>query len=141
MTISAEYRNSRTLTLNTSAGQIVEAGQTGLKFGLGYKIIGFNTVLKMKGSGHGISNDLTLNADFNLSETQALIRRIETAYTQATSGTRSLNINVMANYVMSRRLTIGAFFDHQVNTPIVSSTAFPTSSTSFGINFNLSLAR
>ncbi|MDE6556272.1 MAG: cell surface protein SprA, partial [Duncaniella sp.] len=141
MTISAEYRDSRTLTLNSSAGQIVEANQTALKFGLGYKIVGFNTVLKMKGSGHGISNDLTLNADFQLSETQALIRRIETAYTQATSGTRALNINVMANYVMSRRLTIGAFFDHQVNTPIVSSTSYPTSSTSFGFNLNLSLAR
>ena len=42
---------------------------------------------------------------------------------------------------MSRRLTIGAFFDHQVNTPIVSSSSYPTTNTSFGFNFNLSLAR
>ena len=141
LTLSAEYRDSRTLTLNTSAGQIVEANQRGMTFGLGYKIIGFNTVLKMKGSGRGISNDLTLNADFNFAETQALIRRIETAYTQATSGTRSLTLNFTASYVMSRRLTLGAYFDHQVNTPIVSSTSYPTTNTSFGFNINLSLAR
>jgi len=141
MTVSAEYRDSRTLTLNTSAGQVVEANQRGITVGLGYKIIGFNTVLKMKGSGRGISNDLTINGDFSFAETQALIRRIETAYTQATSGTRTININLAANYIMSRRLTIGAFFDHQINTPIVSSTAYPTTNTSFGINLNLSLAR
>mgnify|MGYP001029667165 CR=1 FL=1 len=141
MTISADYRDSRTLTLNTSAGQVVEANQRGLTIGLGYKIIGFNTVLKMKGSGRGISNDLTLNADFAFSETQALIRRIETAYTQPTSGTRSLTMNFTASYIMSRRLTLGAFFDHQINTPIVSSTSYPTANTSFGFNLNLSLAR
>lgn len=141
MTLSAEYRDSRTLTLNTSAGQIVEANQRGMTFGLGYKIIGFNTVLKMKGTGRGISNDLTVNGDFSFAETQALIRRIESAYTQATSGMRTLAFKLTASYIMSRRLTIGAFFDHQITTPIVSSTAYPTTSTSFGFNINLSLAR
>ena len=141
LTLSAEYRDARTLTLNTSAGQVVEANQRGLTIGLGYKIVGFNTVLKMKGTGHGISNDLTINGDFSFSETQALIRRIETAYTQATSGTRTISFNLAANYIMSRRLTIGAFFDHQINTPIVSSTSYPTTNSSFGINLNLSLAR
>lgn len=141
MTINAEYRDSRTLTLNTSAGQIVEASQRGITAGIGYKIVGFNTVLKMKGSQTGVSNDLNINADFSLSQTSALIRRIETAYTQATSGTRTININVAANYVMSKRLTVGAFFDHQINTPLVSSTAYPTTNTSFGLSFNLSLAR
>lgn len=141
MTINAEYRDSRTLTLNTSAGQVVEATQRGITAGIGYKIVGFNTVLKMKGSQQGISNDLTINADFSLSETSALIRRIETAYTQATNGTRTININVAANYILSKRLTIGAFFDHQINTPLVSSTAYPTTNTSFGFSFNLSLMR
>lgn len=141
MTFSAEYRDSRTLTLNTSAGQIVEANQRGMTFGIGYKVIGFNTVLKMKGSGVGISNDLTVNGDFSFAETQALIRRIESAYTQATSGMRTLAFKLTASYIMSRRLTIGAFFDHQITTPIVSSTSYPTTSTSFGLNINLSLAR
>lgn len=141
MKFNAEYRNGRTLTLNSDAGQLVEAQNKGLIIGVGYKIVGFNTILKMRGSGHGISNDLTLQADFSLQENQALIRRIESAYTQATSGTRTLGINFSANYVMSRRVSIAAFFDHQVNTPLISSSAFPTTNSSYGLTFNLSLTR
>ncbi|MDE7033200.1 MAG: hypothetical protein K2O79_08355, partial [Muribaculaceae bacterium] len=60
---NAEYRDQRTLTLNSSAGQVVEATTKGLTVGVGYKIVGFNTVLKMKGSALGVSNDTTRHAD------------------------------------------------------------------------------
>ncbi len=141
MTFNAEYRDSRTLTLNTSAGQVVEGTSHGITAGFGYKIIGFNSVLKMKGSAQGISNDLSLNADFSLQQNTALIRRIETGYTQATTGSRTVTMNFTANYIMSRRLTLALFFDHQINTPLVSSSAYPTTNTSFGVTFNLSLSR
>lgn len=141
LTLNAEWRNTRTLTLNTSAGQVVESTTNGITAGLGYKIIGFNTVLKMRGSQQGISNDLTVNADFSYQLNQALIRRIETAYTQATSGTRTVGLNLAANYILSRRLTLGLFFEHHINTPIVSTNAYPVTDTSFGVNFNLNLAR
>ncbi len=139
--VNAEYRDQRTLSLNTSAGQVVEAAQRGITIGAGYKIVGFNTVLKMKGSQTGVSNDLTLNADFSFQHNSALIRRIEENYTQPTSGTNSLNINFTASYILSKRLTVSAFFDHQVNTPIVTTGSYPTTSSSYGISFNLSLAR
>ena len=141
ISVNVEYRDSRTLTLNTSAGQIVEANQKGLTIGAGYKIVGFNTFLKMKGSQTGVSNDLTLNADISLQNTQSLVRRVEGNYTQATNGTKTLNINFTASYVLSKRLTIAAFFDHQVNTPLVTTSAFPTTNSSYGLTFNLSLAR
>ena len=137
---NAEYRDGRTLTLNSSAGQVVEATNKSITVGAGYKIVGFNSVLKMKKST-GVSNDLTLNADFSLQQSQALIRNIENNYTQATNGTRSIAINFTANYVMSKRLTIGAYFDHQINTPLVSSSSYPTTNSSYGISLNLSLAR
>ncbi len=138
---NAEYRDQRTLTLNSAAGQVVEATSRGLKFGLGYKIVGFNTVLKLKGSQQGISNDLTVNAEVGLQHNQALIRRIETAYTQPTSGTNTFNINFTASYILSRRITLSAYFDHQVNSPIVTTSSYPTTSTSYGLSMNLSLAR
>lgn len=141
MQIKAEYRDQRTVTLNSAAGQVVEAASKGMTFGLGYKIVGFNTVLKMRGSGTGVSNDLTLNADVSIQNNQALIRRIEGAYTQPTSGTRTFGLNFTAQYILSKRLTISAYFDHQVNTPIVTTSSYPTTNTSYGLNFNLSLAR
>ncbi len=139
--LNAEYRDQRTLTLNSSAGQIVEAITKGLTFSAGYKIVGFNTVLKMKGSQQGISNDLTVNAEFSYQNQQALIRKIENAYTQPTSGTKTVNMALTANYVVSRRLTIGAFFDYRINTPLVTTSSYPTTNSSYGITFNLNLAR
>ncbi len=141
MTISMEYRDQRTLTLNTSAGQIVESTSKGLTAGLGYKITNFNTVLKWKGTQQGVSHDLTINGDFSFQENQALIRRIEGAYTQATSGTRTFTFNLSASYILSKKMTMGMYLEHQVNTPIVSSTAYPTTNTSYGVSFNLSLGR
>lgn len=141
MTFGAEWRDQRTLTLNTSAGQVVEATTNGLTLSAGYKIVGFNTFLKLKNTQTGISNDLTLNAEFSWQDTHALIRKIETAYTQATSGTRTLSVNFTANYILSKRFTIGAYFDHQVNTPLVTNSSYPTTDTAYGIILNLSLAR
>ena len=141
ITFNAEYRDSRTLTLNSSAGQVVEASSKSFVIGAGYKIANFNSVLKIKGKQTGVSNDLTLNFDFTLSNNTALIRKILERTTQATSGTRTMSINFTANYVVSKKITVGAFFDHQVNTPLVSSTSYPTTNTNFGISFNLTLAK
>ena len=136
-----EYRDQRTLTLNSAAGQVVEASSRGITIGAGYKIVGFNTVLKMKGSQTGVSNDLTLNADFSFQNNQALMRRIEGNYTQPTSGTNTININFTASYILSKRLTLSAYFDHQVNSPIVTTSAYPTTNSSYGVSLNLNLAR
>lgn len=141
MTFNLEYRDSRTLSLNASAGQIVEATSKQVTVGAGYKIANFNKILKMGSSQGGVSNDLTMNLDFSFSNNQSLIRKIETAFTQAQNGTQTLSINFTAQYVLSRRLTLGAFFDHQVNTPLVSNSSYPTSNTNYGISVNMSLAR
>jgi cell surface protein SprA len=139
--LNVEYRDQRTLTLNSSAAQLVEATQRGITVGGGYKIVGFNTFLKMKGSQQGISNDLTLNTEVSFQNTQALMRKIENNYTQATSGTRTLNINFTASYVMSKKITLSAYFDHQVNTPLVTTSSYPTTNTSYGVSINMSLTR
>jgi cell surface protein SprA len=138
---NVEYRDQRTLTLNSSAGQLVEATQRGITVGAGYKIVGFNTFLKMRGSQQGISNDLTLNADVSFQNTQALMRKIADNYTQPTSGTRTFNLNVTASYVLSKKVTLSAYVDHQVNTPIVTTSSYPTTNSSYGISINMSLAR
>ena len=141
LNVNAEYRDSRTLNLNSSAGQIVETSSKQITVGAGYKIANFNSILKLGTKQAGVSNDLSLNLDFSLSNNQSLIRRIETAYTQATQGTQTLSINFMASYVVSKRITLSAFFDHQVNTPLVSSAAYPTSNSNYGVAVNVNLAR
>ena len=110
ITFNAEYRDARTLSLNSSAGQLVETSTKSFVIGAGYKIANFNTVLKMKNRQKGVSNDLTLNLDFQINNNTALIRKILDGTAQPTSGTRTLGINFTANYVMSKRVTVGAYF-------------------------------
>ena len=141
MTINAEYRDARTLTLNTSAGQIVEATSKQLTVGLGYKIANFNKIIKIGSRQGNVNNDLSLNLDFSFAQNQGLIRKIETAYTQATNGSQTISLNFMASYTLSKRVTMSAFFDHQINKPLVTNASFPTTNSNYGISFNLSLAR
>ncbi len=141
LSFNAEYRDARTLNLNSSAGQIVETTSKQFQIGAGYKIANFNKILKIGGRQGGVSNDLSINLDLSLSNNQSLIRRIETAFTQATQGTQTFSINFMASYILSKRVTLNAFFDHQANTPLVSNTSYPTSNSSYGVSVNVSLAR
>jgi hypothetical protein len=71
----------------------------------------------------------------------ALIRKIEFNTAQATNGTRTWNINFTANYVVSKRITMGAYFDYQTNTPLVSTSAYPTTSSNYGLSINMSLVK
>ncbi len=141
LTLNAEYRDSRTLSLNTSAGQLVEAYSRQFTVAVGYKIIGFNKILKLGKSQKTFSNDLSLRLDLSTSSNSSLIRRIETAYTQATAGSRTFALSLMATYTLSRNLSLSAFFDHQANTPLVSQSAYPTTNTNYGLSVNLGLAR
>lgn len=141
LTFNAEYRDSRTLNLNSSAGQVVETTSRQIQVGAGYKIANFNKILKLGSKQGGVSNDLSLNLDLSFANNQSLIRRIETAYTQATQGTQTFSINFMASYILSKRITLNAFFDHQTNTPLVSNSSYPTSNSNYGVSVNVSLAR
>ena len=138
---NVEYRDSRTLTLNASAGQLVEATSKQFTIGAGYKITDFNTVLKIGGKQGGVSNDLSLNLDLSFANNQSLIRKIETAFTQAQNGAKTWSLNFTASYILSKRVTLSMYLDHQVNTPLVSNSSYPTSNTNCGIAVNMSLAR
>ena len=42
---------------------------------------------------------------------------------------------------MSKNVTLSAYFDHQVNKPIVTTSSYPTTNSSYGISLNINLAR
>ena len=109
VTLNAEYRDARTLNLNSPAGQIVETSSKQISVGAGWKIADFNKIIKIGGKQGGVSNDLSVNLDFAFSNNLSLIRRIESAYTQATQGTQTFSVNFMASYQLSRKVTISAF--------------------------------
>ena len=72
---------------------------------------------------------------------QSLIRKIEDQFTQATSGNIAKTIQFSADYGLSRALTLRAFYDLQINEPIVSTSSYPTSNSNYGISLRFSLAQ
>ena len=141
ISLNAQYDDQRTLTLNSSAGQLVEGSTKSFTLGGSYKIANFNQVLKIKTKQQNVNNDLTFNLNVKMSSNTALIRKIETNTAQATSGTRTWSVNFTANYVVSKRITMGAYFDYQTNTPLVSTSSYPTTNSNYGLSINMSLVK
>lgn len=140
VTVRADYSTTRNLSLNTTSYQLVEALSKKVTIGLGYKYAEFNKVLKMKKT-RDFSNDLTVRLDFSYNKMQSLIRKIDTQLTQATSGNIAKTISFSADYGLSRALTVRAFYDIQINEPLISSASYPTSNSNYGISLRFSLAQ
>ena len=81
------------------------------------------------------SNDLTVRLDFSFNKMQSLIRKIDTQLTQATSGNIAKTISFSADYGLSRALTVRAFYDIQINEPLISSASYPTSNSNYRYQF------
>jgi len=141
MSLKMEMRNTRNVSLNIPS-RIVELNSDDYVVGIGYKLTEFNKVLKMrKSGGAGFSNDLTISADFSYKRMISMIRTIQDAFTQGTSGDAQTGIKISADYNLSKMLTLQAFFDRASSQPLVSTTAFPFSKSSFGIDMKLKLSR
>ena len=141
ITLNVQYDDQRTLTMNSAAGQLVEAASKSFTLGGSYKIANFNKVLKLKTQQQNVNNDLTFNLNVKMSNNTALIRKIELNTAQPTSGTRTWSMNFTANYVVSKRISLGAYFDYQNNFPLVSTSAYPTSSSNYGLTITMSLVK
>ncbi|MDD4514806.1 cell surface protein SprA [Massilibacteroides sp.] len=140
ITSKLEYRKIRNLSLNLSSYQIVEALTNEFIVGVGYKLTEFNKVLNMKKT-ENFSNDLTIRLDFSHRRIQSLIRKIEDGLTQPTTGNIAKTLQFSADYGFSRSLTLRAFYDLQINEPLVSSTTYPTSNSNYGVTVRFSLSQ
>ncbi|WP_029904487.1 cell surface protein SprA [Prevotella sp. 10(H)] len=140
MTINARYNNARTLTLNMSSYQIIESLQKEFVLGFGYRINEFNRLIGLTPkTARQFNNDLNIKADVSHRTVEALLRKIEENFTQATSGTTIVTLKLSADYAMSRSLTLRAFYDRILNKPLISSSSYPTTNSNFGISLKFIL--
>jgi hypothetical protein len=89
----------------------------------------------------GVNHDLNLRLDFSLRKQAAITRDIATMTSAANSGNTALKISFMADYTLSRLLTLSAYYDRQTNTPLLSASSYPTTTHDFGISMKFSLTR
>ena len=163
ITLKAEYRKTRTLSLSTTSVQINEGRSNDWVLGMGYKISDFKLfgggtsrkIKKAQGGKNssntsqtsstskkgGVNHDLNLRLDITLRDQAAITRDIASRTSAASSGNSALKISFMADYTLSRLLTMSFYYDRQTNTPLLSSSSYPTTTRDFGLSMKFSLTR
>ena len=53
----------------------------------------------------------------------------------------ALKFSFAADYTLSRMLTLSAYYNRQTNTPLLSSSSYPTTTRDFGLSMKFSLTR
>jgi len=141
MTAKFEYRKQRNLALNVNSVQLTEGHTNEFVIGWGYTIKDLNLFYKLKdGQQKKVSNDLKLSVDVSYKDIKTLLRKVEENVTQASSGNKVLGIKFAADYVLSSKINLRLYYDHQGTTPLISS-SYPVSSDDVGISIKLMLTR
>jgi cell surface protein SprA len=135
-----EYRKQRNISLNVTSVQISEGHTDEFVIGAGYTIKDLSFIAKTKAGQKKVSNDLKLNVDVSYKDIKTLLRKVEENITQASSGNKVFGIKVSADYVLSQKINLQLFYDHQGTTPLISS-SYPIKADNFGINIKLMLTR
>ena len=163
MTLKGEYRQTRVLNLSMTSVQLNEALSKDWVIGMGYRINNFSLFeggarkLKAKtGAGNkkdnrnatansqqmrGTNHDLNLRLDFSFRKQAAIVRDIATMTSSASSGNNALKLSFSADYTFSKLLTMSFYYDRQTNTPLLSSSSYPTTTQDFGLSIKFSLTR
>ena len=136
-----EYRKQRNISLNVNSVQITEGHTDEFVIGAGYTIKDLSFIAKNRDGGQKkVSNDLKINVDVSYKDIKTLLRKVEEDLTQASSGNKVLGIKISADYVLSQKINLQFFYDHQGTTPLISS-SYPIKSDNVGVNIKLMLTR
>jgi cell surface protein SprA len=164
LTCKFEYRQTRVLSLSMTSIQINEALSKDWVVGAGYKINNFklfgtgskrkvksskkknddennNNSSSSRNNSRGVNNDLNLRLDLSYRQQAAISRDIATRTSSASSGNNAFKLSFTADYTLSRLLSLSFYYDMQTNTPLLSSSSYPTTTYDFGFNVKLSLTR
>ena len=89
----------------------------------------------------GFNTDLNLRLDLSFRKQAAICRDIASMTSSASSGNSAFKLSFAADYTLSRLLTMSFYYDRQTNTPLLSSSSYPTTTQDFGLSLKFSLTR
>ena len=162
MTLKGEYRQTRVMNLSMTSIQLNEAVSKDWVIGMGYRMNNFHLfgmggkrkAVKSKGkdsadkqknssnsNSYGTNHDLNLRLDFSFRKQAAIVRDIASMMSSASSGNNALKLSFSADYTLSKMLTMSFYYDRQTNTPLLSSSSYPTTTQDFGLSIKFSLTR
>lgn len=164
LTAKVEYRSTRNISLSMTSVQINEATSHDWVVGMGYKINDFSffggkparkvkttknnknntnnkTTNNKNNAKGGLNHDLNLRLDLSYRKQADISRDIASMTSSASSGNTAFKLSFSADYTMSRLLTMSFYYDRQTNTPLLSSSSYPTTTQDFGLSLKFSLTR
>ena len=160
LTAKLEYRSTRVMSLSMTSVQLNEATSHDWVVGAGYKINNFNLFgtknhRKVKSNNKEDDNkqqtstsrrnstdtghNLDLRLDLSYRKQANITRDIATMSSSASSGNTAFKLSFSADYTLSRMLTMSLYYDQQTNTPLLSSSSYPTTTRDFGLSIKFSL--
>ena len=163
LTCKLEYRKTRVLSLSMTSIQVNEAVSNDWVVGMSYKINNFklfgggrrrrvrssnagrqnnnSSSTSSTARGSGFNTDLNLRLDLSYRKQASICRDIATMTSSASSGNTAFKLSFSADYTLSRLLTMSFYYDRQTNTPLLSSSSYPTTTQDFGLSLKFSLTR
>ena len=171
MTLKAEYKTTRVLTLSTTSVQINEATSRDWVIGWGYKWQNFrlfgrknhravksnkkndaedgdnknnanqNNNKNSNNAKGQINHDLNLRCDFSYRQQASISRDIASRTSSASSGNTAFKLSFTADYTLSKLISLGFYYNMQKNIPLLSSSSYPTTTQDFGMSLKFSLKR
>jgi cell surface protein SprA len=130
-----EYKKTRSLTMSLSNNQMNEVYTWEYTIGTGYRFDKLEIVV----NGKPIVSDLNLRADFTIRDNASINHNLAQNVSQVTQGQKIYTFKFTADYQLTPKLTLQAYYDHNRNNPLVGS--YNTANTEFGFMVRFSLAQ
>jgi len=139
LSANLQYRTKRDLALNISNAQVSEVNSRDVSFELGYTKNNMRLPFKTQGRTVVLKNDFTFRLNLTVSDTRTLQRKIGEPGV-FTNGNVNFQLRPSIAYALNEKLNVQGYFERTINEPLISS-AFPRSTTRFGVRVSFNLAQ
>jgi cell surface protein SprA len=137
-TASFEISKTRTITASFSNLQLTEVNANGITASAGYRFKDVKINIRAGRNTREFKSDVLLSAGFSLTENKTILRKIDQRVNLVSSGSEVMTIKLSAEYNLTEKIVLKAFFDMNVNTPYVSN-SYPNSTTQGGFSLRITL--
>ena len=135
LTTRVEYRRSRTIALNMANTQVNEVNSSEIIVGAGYRFNQVPLVINQR----EFNSDLNVRVDFSMRNNRTVIRKLEDlSGSEITAGQRILSLEASADYMLSDKFTVRAFYEQRLTTPYISN-SYPNANYNVGFSLTFTL--
>ena len=140
LTTKGEVRRSRNLAMSFSNDQLTEQTSWEYIFGVGYRFDNVPLIFGNPATGAQKVNktNLRLTTDVSVRNVKNFLRRLAENMDEISGGQKITTIKVNADYTVSEKVTLRAYYDRTVNTPYVSN-VYPIATSNFGFSLRVEL--